>query len=244
MRVDIVTLFPDMFEGFLNHGLPRIAREKDLLDVRLNDFRQYADDRRGTVDDRPYGGGAGMVLMCGPIFKAVESIEAKSVDGQKPLRIMLSPQGQKLTQTLVEQLAREAWILLLCGHYEGFDERIRIGLEPLEISLGDYVLSGGEVPAMAFVDALTRLIPGTVGDPESVTDDSFSSANRGLEYPQYTRPRAFRGMEIPEVLLSGNHARIAKWRREQGLLKTRDRRPDLLQKDEDESGEQPQEPSS
>jgi tRNA (guanine37-N1)-methyltransferase len=239
VRVDIVTLFPDMFEGFLNHGIPRIAREKKLLDVQLNDFRQYADDKRGTVDDRPYGGGAGMVLMCGPIFKAVESIESQGVEGQRPLRIMLSPQGQPLDQPLVEKLAREPWLLLLCGHYEGFDERLRTGLEPLEISLGDYVLSGGEPAAMVLVDALTRLIPGSVGDPESVADDSFSNDSRGLEYPQYTRPRVFRGMDIPEVLLSGNHARIAKWRREQGLLKTRDRRPDLLPKDDENSGETP-----
>lgn len=244
-RIDIVTLFPDMFEGFLNSGIPRIAREKGLLDARLNNFRQYADDRRGTVDDRPYGGGAGMVLMCEPIFKAVEDIESDSQNGEKPLRIMLSPQGTPLTQPLVEQLAREPWLLLLCGHYEGFDERIRLGLEPLEVSLGDYVLSGGEVASMVLVDAITRLIPGSVGDPESVVADSFSNDYRGLDYPQYTRPRSFRGMDIPEVLLSGNHGRIAQWRREQGLLKTRDRRPDLMKKeDEDEAAARPSNSSS
>lgn len=244
MRVDVLTLFPPMFEGFLSCSIPRIAQQKGLLDVNVTDIRQFADDKRGTVDDKPFGGGAGMLLMCAPIFRAVETVEGSAEDSagdsvepasskhedapvKKPRRLLMSPQGRPLTQELVEELAREDWLLLLCGHYEGFDERIRIGLEPEEISVGDYVLSGGELPAMTLIDAVTRLLPGVVGDPESVRGDSFSWDNRGLEYPHYTRPREFRGMQVPEVLLSGNHARIAQWRLEQGLLRTQERRPDL-----------------
>lgn len=229
MRVDILSLFPAVFEGFLNHGVPRIAREKGLLHASVTDFRQFAEDRRGTVDDRPFGGGPGMVLMCGPIFRAVEHIEASPpVAGLTPRRIMLTPQGRVFNQELAQELAREPWLLLLCGHYEGFDERIRLGLQPLEISVGDYVLSGGELAAMIIVDAVTRLQAGALGHAESAHEDSFSNEYKGLEWPQFTRPRVFREMTVPDILLSGDHGAIARWRRDQGTQRTRERRPDLL----------------
>lgn len=231
MRVDVMTLFPAMFEGFLAHGLVRIARDKGLLDVRLQDFRQFATDKHKSVDDRPYGGGPGMVLMCGPIYAGIEALTA---EGQAeglgaPRRVMVTPQGRRLDQALLGELAREPWLVILCGHYEGFDERIGQGLQPLEISLGDFVLSGGELPAMVLIDGVARLIPGVVGDPAGPHDDSFSGTHEGLlEGPQYTRPRVFRGMEVPEILLSGDHGAIAAWRREQALARTKERRPDLL----------------
>lgn len=225
MRIDILTLFPELFAGFLATSIPRIALEKGALEVELTDLRGFAEDQRGSVDDRPFGGGPGMVLCCGPVFRAVEAIE---LIGPKPRRILLSPQGRRLDQARVDALAREERLLLMCGHYEGFDERIRLGLEPEELSIGDYVLSGGEVAAMVLVDALARLLPGVVGRDESVRDDSFSRADGFLEGPQYTRPRVFRGMEVPEVLLSGHHERIDAWRLEQSVQRTRERRPELL----------------
>lgn len=233
MRIDVMTLFPGMFEGFLNEGIVRLARRDGLLDVHTHDFREFTTDRHRSVDDRPYGGGPGMVLTCDPVFRCDEAIvaagQAAGLSGT-PRRILLSPQGRPLDMPLLEELAQASWISLLCGHYEGFDERIRLGLEPQEVSIGDYVLSGGEVPAMVVIDGLTRLIPGALGAPEGARDDSFANEAGLLEGPQYTRPRVYRGMEVPEVLLSGDHAKVAAWRRQQAELRTLTRRPDLLGK--------------
>jgi len=223
MRIDVVTLFPEVFEGFLNHSIPRIAGEKGLVDVRLVNLRDYADDERGTVDDRPFGGGPGMVLMCKPVFAAVEDLIGED---KEATLVMLSPQGEPFTQKHAVEFAAMKRLLLLAGHYEGFDERIREGLKPREISMGDFVLSGGEIPAMAVMDAVIRLLPGALGDERSTEEESFSKGL--LEYPHYTRPREFRGMAVPEVLLSGNHGEIAKWRAAQALERTRARRRDLL----------------
>lgn len=225
MQVDVLTLFPEMFGGFQSCGIIRIAQEKGLLDLRVSNFRDFARDRHKSVDDRPYGGGPGMVLMCGPIFDAVEQVEA---EGPEPRRVLLTPQGRPLTQPLLEELSQERRLLLLCGHYEGYDERIRVGLKPLEVSVGDYVLTGGELPAMTLIDGVTRLIPGVLGHAESARDDSFAREDGGLEGPQYTRPREFRGLKVPDVLLSGDHGRIAAWRSEQGRQRTKQRRPELL----------------
>src|SRR5262249_8506858 len=188
-------------------------------------------DRYRSVDDKPYGGGPGMVLLCEPIFlchdATVEERRREGVSGQ-PRVVMLTPAGRRLDQELLGELAKEPWIELLCGHYEGFGEGVRVGLAPLEVSIGDYVLSGGEVPAMVLLDGIARLQPGALGAPDGARDDSFARTGGLLEPPQYTRPRAFRGMEVPEVLLSGDHGAVARWREEQALLRTRERRPDLL----------------
>ena len=234
MRIDVLTLFPEMFGGVLDAGLVRIARTKGLLDVRLHDFRAYATDRHRSVDARPYGGGPGMVLQCGPLFEAYEDVLrwGRAEGLSEPVTVMLTPQGRPLDQPLVEELATHPWLTLLCGHYEGFDERVRLGLRPLEVSIGDYVLSGGELPALVVIDGVARMLPGAVGAPTGAADDSFSRGGRLLEGPQYTRPRVFRGMEVPEVLLSGDHPRIAAWREAQSLERTRERRPDLLSRGE------------
>jgi tRNA (guanine37-N1)-methyltransferase len=231
MRIDILTIFPQMFPPVLGEGMTRIAQERGLVEFRYHDLRDYTEDKHRSVDDRPFGGGPGMVMMCGPIFRAVEAIEAQSP--VKATRIMLCPQGRPLSQTLLRRLAEEHRLLLICGRYEGFDERIRIGLAPLEISIGDYVLSGGEVPAMVVVDAVVRLIPGVTGHPDSTKSESFGQEGL-LEYPQYTRPVEFRGMQVPEVLRSGNHGKIAEWQREQARRRTAQRRPDLLSKEHKE----------
>ncbi len=223
MRIDVITLFPEVFAGFLACGIPRIAQEKGLVQVNFVNLRDYADDERGTVDDRPFGGGPGMVLMCKPVFAAVEAVAAGDADARL---IMLSPQGERFTQAAARELALEKRLVLLAGRYEGFDERIRVGLRPREISIGDYVLSGGEVPAMVLIDSVVRLLPGALGDERSAEEESFSKGL--LEYPHYTRPREFRGMAAPDVLLSGNHGEIAKWRAAQSLERTRERRKDLL----------------
>jgi tRNA (guanine37-N1)-methyltransferase len=230
VRIDVLTLFPAMFEGFLAHGLLRLAREKSLVDVHLHDFREFATDRHCSVDDKPYGGGPGMVLMCGPVFACVESVvKAGNEAGLagEPRRVMLTPQGRRLDPALLEELAKERWLSLLCGHYEGFDERIRTGLKPLEVSIGDYVLSGGEVAAMAVMDGLTRMIPGALGAEDGARDDSFSRDGAALEGPQYTRPRVFQDMEVPAILLSGNHEAVATWREQEALKRTRPSRPEL-----------------
>ncbi len=225
MRIDVITLFPEVFAGFLGHSIPRIAQEKGLVEVGLVNLRDYADDERGTVDDRPFGGGPGMVLMCKPVFAAVRDVAGSDTDAKV---VMLSPQGERLTQSLARELAGEKRLVLLAGHYEGFDERIREGLDLREISVGDYVLSGGEVAAMVVMDAVMRLLPGALGDERSTEEESFSEGL--LEYPHYTRPREFEGMTVPEVLLNGNHAEIAKWRAARALERTRARRRDLLEK--------------
>jgi tRNA (guanine37-N1)-methyltransferase len=224
MRIDVLTLFPEVFEPFLQTSIVGRAMERGLVAVRCTNIRDFAEGKHKSVDDRPFGGGPGMVLMCQPVFDAVEAIESDAKES--PLRLLLSPQGEKLTQRGVVELASRPWIVLICGHYEGFDERIRVGLAAREISIGDYVLSGGEPAAMALIDAVVRLQPGALGDEASPADESFSAGL--LEYPQYTRPREFRGMCVPEILLSGDHAKIAAWRRQQSQERTKERRPDLL----------------
>jgi len=210
MRIDVLTLFPGLFQGYLDESLVSKARAKGILDIRPRNLRDWAEGVHKVVDDRPYGGGPGMVLMCPPVFRAVEEIQA---EGEHARLVMLTPAGERLTQARVAELAGQPRLILLCGRYEGFDDRIREGLKPLEISVGDYVCNGGEAPAMVLIDAVARLLPGFLGDPESAEEESHSEPG-WLEYPQYTRPRVFREMPVPEVLLEGNHQAIAAWRRE------------------------------
>lgn len=224
MRIDILTLFPEVFSPFVETSIIGRALAKGLVEIGRTNFRDFAHDKHRSVDDRPFGGGPGMVMMCGPVFDAVEHV-TRDCDPE-PVKILLTPQGEPLTQRIVEDLATSEQLVLICGHYEGFDERIRLGLGVREISIGDYVLSGGEAAAMVLVDALVRLLPGALGDDESSQDDSFSAGL--LEYPQYTRPRSFRGMEVPEVLLAGNHAEQRAWRSREAMKRTSERRPDLL----------------
>lgn len=224
MRIDVLTLFPEVFEPYVASSIVGRAVARGIVSIRCTSFRDFAADPHRSVDDRPFGGGPGMVLMCGPVFDALEHVEAQGES--KPLRVLLTPQGEKLTQSVVAELATSPWLVILCGHYEGYDERIRTGTAAREISIGDYVLSGGEPAAMVLIDAVVRLLPGALGDEASAAQESF--ADGMLEYPQYTRPREFRGMEVPQVLLSGDHGKIAAWRREQALERTLERRPDLL----------------
>jgi len=226
MRIDVLTLFPELFASFLEGSLLGAARKRGLLDVRLTNIRDFAEGVHRQVDDRPFGGGPGMLLMPGPVVSCVESVQGEqAADGQSAPGhlVMLTPGGRPLTQEVVEELASRDRLVLLCGRYEGFDDRIRTVLQPDEISLGDFVLSGGEVAAMAVIDAVSRLVPGVLGDAESPRDDSFSGEGRLVEGPQYTRPREFRGHAVPEVLLSGDHAVIRRWRHEQSLEATRRR---------------------
>ena len=221
MRVDVLTIFPGIFEGPLGESLLGKAISSGTLDVRVHDIRRFARDRHRQVDDEPFGGGPGMVMMAEPIFDAVASL------GEEPKRvILLSPAGRRLDQALVRELSAEARLVLICGRYEGVDERVVEGLPAEEVSIGDYVLSGGEVPALVLLEAVTRLVPGVVGRRESIEQDSFEDGI--LDHPHYTRPQELRGVGVPEVLLSGDHARIAAWRREQARLKTERNRPDLL----------------
>jgi tRNA (guanine37-N1)-methyltransferase len=232
LRFDILTLFPGIFEGYLSQSLLKKAIDAGLVDVQLWNFRDWATDRHKSVDEPPYGGGPGMLLRCEPIFSCVEAVQQQGV---APGRlIMLTPQGRPLDQTLIQNLSAEPRLILLCGRYEGFDDRIIQGLQPLEVSAGDFICNGGEVPAMLIIDSVIRLIPGVLGDETSAKYDSFSSSAL-LEYPQYTRPREFRGMQVPDVLLSGDHQKIAAWRNEQSLLRTRQRRGDLLTGPHEES---------
>jgi tRNA (guanine37-N1)-methyltransferase len=217
MRFDVLTLFPEIFAGYLTQSLLKLAIEQGLVTVKLWNLRDWAGGKHRSVDDRPFGGGPGMVMMCEPVYACVEAVQADSDPG---LLVMLTPAGQRLTQPVVEELASHKRILLLCGRYEGFDERIRQGLRPREISIGDFVCNGGEVPAMVVIDTVIRLVPGVLGDPASAEDESHSEEGR-LEYPQYTRPRVFRGMEVPEVLLGGNHQAVARWREEQSRARSR-----------------------
>lgn len=226
MRFDVITLFPDMFPGYLQQSLLGKAIQQGLVDIHLHDLRKWATDKHNRVDDRPYGGGPGMVLMVEPVVRCVESL--RSVGDDPGLLVMLTPQGELLRQPVVERLAENRRIILLCGRYEGFDQRATDILKPLELSIGDYVLNGGEVAAMVTIDSVIRLVPGVLGDENSSIDDSFSTGNRLLEYPQYTRPREFRGESVPEVLVSGDHAAIEQWRREQSIQRTQDRRSDLF----------------
>lgn len=233
MRIDIFTLFPQMFQSVLSAGLFKRATDQNLVRINTHNIRDYTHDRHHTVDDYPYGGGAGMVLKPEPIFEAVETIKSdiRQNEGVDKIPvILLTPQGRLFSQAIAQELAQQNHLILICGHYEGVDERVAGHLATDQISIGDYVLSGGELAAMIVAEAVTRLVPGVLGSAESTIDDSHSTGL--LEYPQYTRPDIFRGWAVPEVLLSGNHAQIAKWRREQAIARTLKRRPDLLDKTE------------
>jgi tRNA (guanine37-N1)-methyltransferase len=223
MRFDILTLFPALFGSFLREGVLGRALENGLLDIKLTDIRSFARGPHRTTDDRPYGGGSGMVMKPGPLYRAIRSVEKV---GGRSLLILLTPQGKPFTQPWAWDLSKQDQLILLCGRYEGVDERIRLCGVDLELSIGDYVLSGGELAAMVIVDAVSRLVPGVLGGERSTEEDSFEGGL--LEYPQYTRPRIFNGMEVPAVLLSGNHEKIRLWRRSESLKRTLERRPDLL----------------
>jgi len=224
MRIDILTLFPNMFAGPFDESITKRAIDRHVVTIAIHNLRDYAWDKHRIVDDAPYGGGSGMVLKPEPLFAAVEAITG----GAEVPVILLTPQGRLLCQEVVEELARHERMLLICGHYEGVDERVRQHLVSDEISIGDYVLSGGELAAMVVVDTVVRRLPGALGSEASAAEDSHSDGL--LEYPQYTRPQVYRGWEVPEVLLSGNHAQIARWRREQSIMRTLRRRPELLEK--------------
>jgi len=220
MNIHYLTLFPEMYEGVLNTSILKRAKEKGIVDYNLINFRDYSESRHNKVDDYPYGGGAGMVLKPEPVFNAMDALDLDS-----PRVILMCPQGQPFDQKMAESLSREDDIVFICGHYEGYDERIRT-LVTDEVSIGDYVLTGGELASMTMTDAVVRLIPGVLSREESHQEDSFSTGM--LEHPHYTRPREYRGMKVPDVLLNGNHKLIEEWRHEQSLLRTRERRPDLL----------------
>jgi tRNA (guanine37-N1)-methyltransferase len=259
MKFEIVTIFPDFFRGPLDYGIVRRAREAAFIEITVHDLRAFTTDRHKTVDDRPFGGGEGMVLKPEPLFACVESLgiaprEQRLAGETKETVVLLSPQGQMFTQTVAEEMARLERILLICGRYEGVDERVAQGLADREISIGDYVLSGGELGAAVMIDTITRLIPGALGNEASARQESFSAASNAvpcgtskagvngpdstcasgglLDYPHYTRPAEFRGMAVPEVLVGGNHDQIRRWRRSQALEKTLRNRPDLLERQE------------
>ncbi|WP_284644867.1 tRNA (guanosine(37)-N1)-methyltransferase TrmD [Paenibacillus silviterrae] len=224
MRIDVLTLFPAMFEGVFHSSILGKAQEKGLVSLNTTNFRDYANNKHNTVDDYPYGGGGGMVLKPEPIFTAVEDITKGYT--RKPRVILMCPQGEPFTQKVAERLSEEEHLLFICGHYEGYDERIREHLVTDELSIGDYVLTGGELPAMVVIDSVVRLLPGVLGNETSAVTDSFSTGL--LEYPHYTRPVKFRDWEVPEILLSGHHANVADWRRKESLRRTWKKRPDLL----------------
>lgn len=226
MRIDVLTLFPEMFPGYLGQSLLKRAIDAGLVDIQLHDIRHWARGKHQQVDDRPFGGGPGMVLRPEPVVECVEAVQQAAQPAGHV--VYLTPQGRQLNQTIAEELAGQPRLLLLCGRYEGIDQRAIDILRPDEISIGDFILNGGEVAAMVVIDAVVRLIPGVLGDEESNRQDSFSGDPPLLEFPQYTRPREFRGCEVPEVLLTGNHGEIARWRRAQQLERTRQRRADLL----------------
>ncbi|HWH32228.1 MAG TPA: tRNA (guanosine(37)-N1)-methyltransferase TrmD [Egibacteraceae bacterium] len=226
MRIDVLSIFPEFFSGPLDASLIGKAREAGTLDVRVHDLRDWTHDRHRTVDDLPFGGGAGMVMKPEPFFEAVEALYG-SIEA-RPRTVLFTPRGRPLDQALARELSGEPALLLLCGRYEGIDERVHTGIATDEVSIGDYVLSGGEVAACVLVEAVTRLIPGVMGNEASADDESFSDGL--LEYPQYTRPADYRGMTVPDVLLSGHHANVAAWRREQAVARTRAVRPDLYER--------------
>ena len=220
LRFDVLTLFPDIFSGYMTQSLLKLALDTSLVEIHLWNLRDWARGKHKSVDDRPFGGGPGMVIACDPVFDCVEAVRQQGVTPGQLL--MMTPAGERLTTRLVRELAREERLLLLCGRYEGFDERIREGLKPREISVGDFVCNGGEVPAMIVIDTVIRYVPGVLGDPESLTEESHNDPGR-LEYPQYTRPRVFRGMEVPEILLGGDHQAVARWREEQSRSRSQAR---------------------
>ena len=223
MKIHVLTLFPEMFTGVFNSSILKKAQEKEAVSLVVTDFRMYSGNRHHQVDDYPYGGGAGMVLKPEPLFQAVEAIKGMS---KKPRIILMCPQGERFTQKKAEEFAQEEEMIFLCGHYEGYDERIREHLVTDEVSIGDFILTGGELGAMTVIDSVVRLLPGVLGNGDSSVQDSFSTGM--LEHPHYTRPANFRGMTVPDVLMSGNHAKIEKWRHEESLFRTWSRRPDLL----------------
>jgi len=222
MRIDVITIFPDVCDAYFSESIIKRARDRELIEIQLTNLRDFTHDKHRSVDDRPYGGGAGMVMKPEPLFEAVEALRT-----EQSHVIMMSPQGNRFTQQKAQQLRNSQHLILICGHYEGFDERIRERLVDEEISIGDYVLTSGMLPAMVITDAVVRLLPGVLGCADSAIEESFSEGL--LEYPHYTRPEVYRGMEVPPVLLSGNHGQIAKWRQNQSELRTRERRPDLWQ---------------
>jgi len=228
MRFDVLTLFPGMFPSYLGQSVLKLAIERGLIDVRLHDIRDWSRDKHRSVDDRPFGGGPGMLLKVEPVVECVEAVRAQAAAPGH--LVMLTPHGRRLEQSVVEELAACKRLVLLCGRYEGFDDRVRQILAPDEISIGDYILGGGEVAAMVVVDTVARLVPGVLGDDESNRQDSFSGERRWLEFAQFTRPREYRGLSVPEVLLSGNHDQIARWRDEQSALRTEQQRSDLWTK--------------
>jgi tRNA (guanine37-N1)-methyltransferase len=228
MKVDVLTLFPEMFAGPLDVSIVQRARSAGLLELAIHNLRDWTHDRHKTVDDKPFGGGPGMVLKPEPLFEAVESLARDHTSV-----VLMTPDGEKFDQSMARELAAENHLLVVCGSYEGVDERVREALVDREISIGDYVLTNGGLPAMVLIDAVTRLLPGVLGDEQSAADESFSHGL--LEYPQYTRPAEFRGMRVPEVLLSGNHVEIAQWRAEQSKARTAQRRPDLLEKKKEQN---------
>lgn len=224
MKIELLTIFPEMFDSFLNASIIGRAREAGLLDIHMTDIRPYSQNKHKNTDDYPFGGGAGMLMLAQPIADAMKAVTRPPFQGK---RIYMSPRGVPLTQALAQQLSQEERLVILCGHYEGVDQRVLDKYIDMEISVGDYVLTGGETAAMVLIDCVSRLVPGVLGSAESAGDESFS--NDGLlEYPQYTRPRVFENMEVPEVLLNGDHKKISQWRREQALLATARMRPDLL----------------
>lgn len=224
MNIHVLSLFPDMFEGVFGSSILKKAQEKGAVQMNVTDFRSFSQNKHNQVDDYPYGGGAGMVLKPEPLFHAVEDLVAQ---GKKPRIILMCPQGERYDQKKAEELAQEEDLIFLCGHYEGYDERVREYLVTDEISIGDFVLTGGELAAMTVIDSVVRLLPGVLGQEASHVNDSFSTGL--LEHPHYTRPADFRGMKVPDVLMSGNHAKIEQWRMEQSLKRTFERRPDLLE---------------
>ncbi len=224
MKIDILTLFPNMFNGAFEESIIKRAIDSSKVEIKLHNFREYTKDPHGKVDDTPYGGGPGMVLSCQPIFDCVEKLK-----GEKTKVILLTPSGIKYQQKIAYDLSHEEHLIIICGHYEGFDERI-CSIVDLELSIGDYVLTGGEIPAMVLVDSIVRLIPGVINE-RSHLEDSFNS-NYLLDYPNYTKPRVFKGMEVPDVLLSGDHEKIKEWRYNESLKRTKERRPDLLKGDD------------
>jgi len=232
MRIDVLTLFPEIFTGYRTQSLLKLAIDKRLVDIRLHNIRYWSRGKHKEVDDRPFGGGPGMVLKPEPVVECVEAVQAKAEKHGPGKLILLTPQGRRFDQRVAEELATDnphnQRLLLLCGRYEGFDQRVIDLLEPDEISVGDFILNGGEVAAMTIIDSVIRLVPGVLGDENSSVEDSFSRGNRMLEHAQYTRPREYRGLEVPEVLLSGNHPEIAEWRAQDSLRRTKKRRSDLM----------------